>query len=254
MEKPNQPNKLAGFFHGIDPATQNDYYTDVVHALAEKPHRLAGVKASSFKWVPFLVGVMRMRKQDPNDMMDFQITMFNRFPPTFATIDSSREDFLTAGIQRKYGDTKIIPMKFGNVGSMNTKFQLKQLGYSYINAGYEWPNIIELETTNPKLAKVVRILQKEMMMEQVKFTETDRVTFSHPVGKHNDLVHGWEMSLNSVMTFQKKNLGFERRGIDNPLYNDMLNNIYKSYPRSKESNYDAVEEKVMRGGSSALPY
>ena len=232
--KPVQPNKLAGFFIGIDPATQNDYFTIATHLLTEKPKGNTQVKAEDFSWLPFLVSLVRMKKRDPNEMMDIVIRHFNHFPPTYVTIDKTREEFLTAGLIRKYGETKIIPMHFGNVGSMNTKFQLKQIGYSYIHAGYQWPPAAEIEKTHPVQAKLIRLLRKEMMHEQVKFTETDRVTFSHPVGKHNDLVHAWEMSLNSVMEFQKKNLGFQKRGVDNELFMDMLANIYKDYPSEEE--------------------
>jgi len=31
------PMPIVGFFHGIDPATKGDYYTDFVHVLTEKP-------------------------------------------------------------------------------------------------------------------------------------------------------------------------------------------------------------------------
>jgi hypothetical protein len=215
-DKPIQPNKLAGFFHGIDPATQNDWYTDIIHLLTRKPHRIAGKTGAEYKWIPFMVGAMRMRKQDPNDMMDFQIKMFNKFPPTFITIDATREEFLSSAITRRYGESRVKALKFSNSGTSNTKFQLKQIGYSYIESGYEWPDTTVLERTQPKLAQIVRILQREMLHEQVKYTDNGRVTFTHPVGKHNDMVHGWEMSLYSVMEFQKKNLGFVKTQITTP--------------------------------------
>lgn len=235
-QKQNQPNKLAGFFHGIDPASKGDYYVDVVHLLTHKPTSNTEVQAKDFKWNPFLVDIIRLKKRDPNEIMDIQIRQFNKFPPMFATIDSSREDFLASALQRKYGETRIIPMKFQNVGSSNTKFQLKQLGFAYIDAGYEWPDYALVEKRYPRFAKLLRLLKKEMMHEQQKSTETGRVTFSHPIGKHNDLVHAWEMSLNSVMTYQKKNLGFEKRGVDNPEYADVLASIYKNYKSSTDVN------------------
>lgn len=238
-QKQFQPNKLAGFFHGIDPATKNDYYTDAIHLLTHKPTSNTEVQGKDFKWLPLLVDIVRLKKRDPNDIMDIQIKLFNRFPPMYATIDSTREDFLSSALQRKYGETRIIPMKFSNTGSSNTKFKLKQLGYAYIQAGYEWPNINKIEVQFPRYAKLLRLLKKEMMHEQQKATETGRVTFSHPLGKHNDLVHAWEMSLNSVMEFQKKNLGFEKRQNENPMYQDILSNIYKKY---KTSDQDAVAD------------
>lgn len=54
---------VIGFFHGIDLATQNDYYTDVVHVLPEKPKLDVHDPNTRFTWMPFLVGIMRLKKR-----------------------------------------------------------------------------------------------------------------------------------------------------------------------------------------------
>jgi|SRR6185312_13117755 len=255
MKKYNQPNKIQGFFHGIDPATKGDYYTDVVHLLTEKPRTTAIEQAKDYKWIPFLVDIVRLKKREPNDIMDIQVRLFNKYPPMRATIDSTREDFLSSALIRKYGETRIIPMKFANSGNSNTKFKLKQLGFAYIDAGYEWPDPILLEKKFPRFAKLLRILKKEMMMEQVKYTENNRVTFQHPVGKHNDLVHGWEMSLNSVMEFQKRNLGFEKRATsDANTYKTVAEDIYKNYSMPSEDEEEDDSAIYDRVGISRLPF
>lgn len=240
--KKTQPNNLAGYFHGIDPATQDDYYTCVVHALMEKPRNLQFEPANVFKWTPYLVDAFRLKKRDPMEMTDIQVRIFNKYPPTFATIDSTREEFLSNAFIRKYGDTRIIPMKFGNVGQMNTKFKLKQIGYAYIEAGYDWPDPDTLEKHGfTRFARLVRILKKEMMLEQVDYTDTGRVTFKHPVGKHNDMVHGWEMSLNSVMEWQQRRLGFEKKASSAVSgYDTTLKSIYR-----KRGDKQAPEDAIM---------
>jgi len=80
-----QPNKIVGFFHGIDPATQGDYYTDVVHVLTEKPHLINEEDRTQYKWLPFLVDIMRLKHRDPNELTDLQIRNFNRYPPPFGS-------------------------------------------------------------------------------------------------------------------------------------------------------------------------
>lgn len=222
--------KIVGYFHGIDPATQGDYYTDVIHLLPEKPALNLEKPEDRFKWHPFLVGMMRLKHRDPNEIIDLQIQMFNRFPPMRVEIDSTREDFLSHALIRKYGESTIIPVKFLNSGQSNTKFHLKQIGYSYIDAGYQWPDDIKIEKTQPRNAKLLRILKKEMLHEQVSYTDTGSITFSHPSGKHNDLVHGWELSLDAVMKFQEKNLGYALRRVENPQWMTKLEETYKDYP------------------------
>jgi hypothetical protein len=243
------PQEIVGFFHGIDTATQNDYYTDVVHVLPAKP-KMINIEADRYKWLPYLVGIMRLKKMEPNEMIDTQIKYFNKFPPHRADIDSSREEFLVNALIRKYGETTIEPVKFLNAGTSNTKFQLKQIGYAYLHAGYQWPNEVALEDTHPRFAKLIRILKKEMIHEQVQYTSTGKITFNEPVGKHNDLVHGWELSLQAVMKFQERNLGYEKRSPEKSTeYSNTIEDIYKDYPM-EETLSDAVYDKVP--GSNAM--
>jgi len=246
-----QPQPIVGFFHGIDPATQNDYYTDIVHVLTEKPKLNPAKLEDRFRWLPFICGILRLRKMDPNEMIDMQIRMFNKFPPMLAEVDITREDFYTNALIRKYGESKIIGVRFGNTGATNTKYQLKQVGYSYINAGYQWPDDTQIEKTQPKTAKLLRILKKEMMHEQVKYTPSGRVTFEHPIGKHNDMTHGWELSLKGVMDYQQKNLGYEKRKIDNPLFEQQQDKIYKDYP-TEDLQYDTIYDRPSEGSASSL--
>ncbi len=235
-----QPRPIVGFFHGIDPATQNDYYTDIVHVLTEKPKVNVYHPQEKKLWVPYLCGMIRLKKLDPNEMIDKQVKMFNKFPAMLTKIDSTREEFYSNALIRKYGETKIIQVKFGNSGASNTKFQLKQVGYSYIKAGYQWPDWIKIERTQPRFAKLGRILKSEMMKEQFKTTATGRVTFEHPIGKHNDMVHGWELSLDAVMEFQQKNFGYEKRRVESQVFKSKMEEIYDDYPDAEEQEEDPI--------------
>jgi len=247
LNKIVQPNPIAGFFHGIDPATKGDYYTDIVHVLPAKPKQTLLQPGQKFKWIPYICHIMRLKKMDPDDIIDQQIKAFNRFPPMFAKIDTSREDFLANALQRKYGESKILPVKFLNSGASNTKFHLKQVGYSFIQAGYEWPNDRKLEEMGySRFAKLLRILKKEMMHELVTKTDNGRISFGHPSGKHNDMVHGWELSLDAVMEFQQKNLGYEKRRNEQKAFDTVQEKIYNT------DEYDEVEKRAM-GDISAIP-
>lgn len=244
-----QPNKIIGFFHGIDPATQGDYYVDVVHVLTEKPRLINEEDPNRYKWLPFMVDIMRLKHRDPNEIVDLQIRMFNKYPPHLTHIDASREDFLAGAYIRKYGESKIIPIKFTNSGSSNVKFKLKQVGFSYIDSGYNWPDPFAIEKTHPRLAKLIKILKKEMLHEQVEHTPSGRITFNHPIGKHNDIVHGWELSLEAVMEFQQRNLGYQKRRTEEEAFQMTHADIYADYP-TEEIEEDEVFDRV--GKSFAL--
>ena len=249
------PQRIVGFFHGIDTATQNDYYTDVVHVLTEKP-KLQNTESQRYIWNPYLAGIMRLKKMEPNLMVDTQIKFFNKFPPFMVQIDSSREEFLVNALIRKYGESIIIPVKFLNVGQTNVKFDLKQIGYSYLHAGYQWPDDSAVEKTHPRFAKLIRIMRKEMLHEQVQYTQSGRITFNEPAGKHNDLVHGWELSLKGVMEFQQKNLGYELRQPKHQEFANSMSEIYSDYPAGDDddtiSNNDDIMERMESG--HALPF
>jgi len=247
-----EPQKIVGFFHGIDTATQNDYYTDICHVLTEKP-KLTNTESERYTWNPYLCGIMRLKKMEPNLMIDTQIKFFNKFPPFMVQIDSSREEFLVNAMMRKYGESIIIPNKFINSGASNTKFDLKQIGYSYLHAGYQWPNDIEIEKTHPRYAKLIRILKKELVHEQVQYTQSGRITFNEPAGKHNDLVHGWELSLKGVMEFQQKNLGYELRRPEHQEFANSMQDIYKDYPTDEDTGSDDVMDR-MQEGTHTLPF
>lgn len=243
---------IVGFFHGIDVASQNDYYVDTIHVLTSKPKILPTAPFERPIWIPFLAHIFRTHHRPPDEIIDIQIKLFNKFPPTIVKIDTSREDFLTNALVRKYGETTIIPVKFTNSGNSNTKFQLKQRGYSYLNAGYEWPDTNILEKTHPKFAKLIKILKKEMLHEQVKYTNNDRVTFDHPAGKHNDLVHGWELSLDAVMEFQQRNLGYEKQRPEKSKFQMQTDETYEDYP-TEETLENETFDQIGMGGINSLP-
>ncbi len=122
--------------------------------------------------------------------------------------------------------------------------------------GYQWPDDSLIEKKMPRFAKLIRILKKEMVHEQVEYTNNGRITFNEPSNKHNDLVHGWELSLKGVMEFQQKNLGYELRKPQHQEYANSMQDIYKDYPTGDEDDgSDAILQKHgMGGGSSTLPF
>jgi len=64
------------------------------------------------------------------------------------------------------------------------------------------------------------------------------------------LVHGWEMSLNSVMKFQERNLGYEKRQTSESIADTIYDKIYDGYS-SEESESNAIYD---REGISRLPF
>lgn len=199
--------EIEGYVHGIDPASKNDYYADVIHVIP-KITRLTDIKTVK----PFLIDIFRIRHKAPTDILNLQIRFFNKYPPLRAVIDATREDFLADALCKKYGEPPFIRLNFTNT----VKFQLKQIGFSYLDSGYTFPDKFKLQKQFPRFAKLIDLLHTELKSEIVEFGEGDTVRVRHPLGKHNDLVHGWEMSLMGVTDFLKYRLATQKIQLDNP--------------------------------------
>ena len=110
--KNTQQASIVGYFHGIDVASQSDFYVDTIHVLTTKPKISPTAPLDRPVWIPFLANIFRTHHRPPDEIIDIQIKLFNRFPPTLVKIDTSREDFLASALIRKYGESTIIPVKF----------------------------------------------------------------------------------------------------------------------------------------------
>lgn len=191
------------YFYGVDPASQLDYCGIIIDCL--KPQRFVAGKT----WMPYLADLYRLQFKQYDQLLAFLFrNLFVKMPPTRLAVDITQNPYFGETLMKKLGETKVLHVKFSNAGNSNTKYEMKQLGYEYLQQGYKFPNPEVLQSQGlVKKAQLVRILQTEMKREQLKRTENNRITFNHPVGKHNDMVHAWELAKKALMNYQMTKVG-----------------------------------------------
>jgi hypothetical protein len=185
---------------GVDPARERDYHTIVINGISSRKKE---------PWLPRLRDLFRVKKVDYIINLNFMIKdLAPKYPPAIIHVDSTRDPTFAEIIQRKFGKNRVNAYHFANAGNTNTKFELKLIGKAYINQGYTFPDVdtlLRLNKISADKAFLVRELKTEALREIAKLTKNDRITFDQP--KHNDLVHGWEMSLKGIMEIQKGRIG-----------------------------------------------
>jgi len=182
------------WFHGIDQAKSPDFMTVYINGLGPKPK-------DGKNWLPLLRDVYRFHHDDYVAVFKWYTgTVCKKYPPTRITIDITNNVMMGDSIIRRFGKRNVDAQRFQNQGSTNTKYTLKQIGLDYFKMGYTLPNPDNI--TDPLKSEIIKTLKSELLREQIKLTPSGRPTFGHG-GKHNDNVHGLELSLSGVMFFQK---------------------------------------------------
>lgn len=191
------------WFPGIDPARDRDYLTVVINGLPA---------TRSSPWLPALRDIYRYKKKSLTGVLQWLVNdLFKKFPPTIGYVDETHDPTFAEVLVQRFPN-RLNPLRFGNAGATNTKLDLKLIGRDMLSNGYTFPDVGALLRENriaADKAYLVTELKEEALREVTKLTTNDRITFDHPEGKHNDLVHAWEMSLKAVVEFQKKKgMGF----------------------------------------------
>lgn len=131
-----------------------------------------------------------------------QQELFKRFPPFYIVIDYTAEKTFTDNLVEKFKDEKIEKINF-NVAS---KKMLKEDGLNMMSQGYQFPNPEQLPN-GPSMEQVkewLRILDTQLRHEQVLATRSNKISFDHPEGAHNDLAIAWELSAHGCLRHMLK--------------------------------------------------
>lgn len=187
-------------FHGIDQAKSPDFMTIFINRLGPKPK-------DNSPWLPKLRDVYRFHHDNYEHVLKWYLnTVCRKYYPTMITIDVTNNSQMGDSILNKFGKRKVDAQRFQNVGSSNTKYELKQIGLDYLKMGYTFPDPEDI--VDQEKSEIIRELKQQMLRELTKLTKSGRITFDHPQGKKNDNVHGWELSLKGVMDYQKNKFEF----------------------------------------------
>ncbi len=196
-KEPIAPTWKTIWFYGIDPASTVDYFGVVIHGLPPPPR-------NDTPWQPRLADLYRLPHGRYKDSLAFLVnTLFKQFPPFKLRIDITKAPYLGETILEMFGEQVVTAKNFSNVGNSNTKFEMKQVGMQFLTDGYTFPNHNKIREVNGHKADILLSLETEMLHEMTKMTSAGRLSFDSPSGKHNDLVHAWEMSLVEVIEYQR---------------------------------------------------
>ena len=213
------------WFFGLDPAVKVDNFGVVLHGLGPKPE--------SGSWNPMLREVFEIDHPDFTEIITWITgTLFEYYPPRYCIIDATRDTPTAQELMKKYGESTVNALSMTNP----LNYEMKQNGFHFLEEGYAFPNTAAMKNL-PK-AKAIADLQLQTLHERVEWTADERVKFTHPPGKHNDLNRAWEMSLKAVRDFQMGRIGTNEKA------------IYSDYNEEE----DVDREDDMPQGTFALPY
>ncbi len=194
-KEPVAPSWKTLWFYGIDPASTVDYFGVVIHGLGDP---------SETPWMPRLADLYRLPHGKYKDSLAFLVdVLFKKFPPFKLRIDITKAPYLGETVLDMFGEDIVMAKNFSNVGNSNTKFEMKQVGMQFLTDGYTFPNHNKIREVNRHKADILLSLETEMLHEMTKMTSAGRLSFDSPSGKHNDMVHAWEMSLVEVIEYQR---------------------------------------------------
>ena len=183
---PIDEKPIERFVYGLDPASKNDYFGIVVHAVPAYDPRIP--------YVPELRTVRNLTHIPFDRMFDvLRNDMFPRYPPAQIVTDYTNEKTFTEMLIRDYGEYRVEAIRF----SMENKKMLKDDGYSIIKQGYKFPNPNKIK--DKRIAEWVSELMNQLLREQLIITGSGKETFGKPTGEHNDLATAWELSIHGCL-------------------------------------------------------
>lgn len=172
--------------YGIDMASKNDYFAVVVNQLPPYDPRIP--------YVPRFKTVRQYTKTSYTDELEMlEQEMFARWPPYYIVPDYTNEKTFTDMLVKDYGKNKVEAINF----SIPTKQMLKDDGLSIMRQGYQFPNPAQVK--HVQLSAWIKMLVDQLLREQIITTPSNRISFSHPPGEHNDMATAWELSIHGCL-------------------------------------------------------
>jgi len=187
--------------YGIDLASKDDYFAVVINQLP--PYDGDIYKDNPGLYLPRLKTLRQYHRTDyPKMLRMLRGELFSRFPPFYMVIDYTAEKTFTDFLVEAYREDRIEKINF-NVGS---KKMLKEEGLNIMSQGYQFPSAEQIPPGigSEQIQEWLRILDTQLRHEQIITTRSNKISFDHPQGEHNDLAIAWELSVHGCMRFLLK--------------------------------------------------
>jgi len=181
---------LKRYIYGEDPASQNDFHVITIHELPE-------IEIDNQTPLPLLRDIYALNNTSFDKILDFHTdVLFKKFPPFYMVFDYTNERTFTDMMIRDFGDDRVEKVNF-TAGTSGTKKMLKDDGLSILKQGYTFPNPAGIK--DPVKSELVRELIEQLKHEEMNLTPSGRESFDHPIGRHNDMGIGWELSIHGCI-------------------------------------------------------
>ena len=187
--------------YGIDLASKDDFFAVVLNQLP--PYESELYKDDPGSYLPRLRTLRQYHRTDyPKMERMLREELFKRFPPFYIVIDYTAEKTFTDNLVERFKEDKIEKINF-NIGS---KKMLKEDGLNMMSQGYQFPNPEQIPSNSSTevIKEWLRILDNQLRHEQIMTTRSNKISFDHPEGEHNDLAIAWELSAHGCLRFMLK--------------------------------------------------
>lgn len=187
--------------YGIDLASKDDFFAVVLNQLPPYDSKIYKDDPSSY--LPRLRTLRQYHRTDyPKMERMLKEELFKRFPPFYIVIDYTSEKTFTDNLVEKYKEERVEKINFNTA----SKKMLKEDGLNMMSQGYEFPNPEQLPNGNSmeQVKEWFRILDTQLRHEQVLSTKSNKISFDHPEGEHNDLAIAWELSAHGCLRYMMK--------------------------------------------------
>lgn len=187
--------------YGIDLASKDDFFAIVLNQLP--PYSSEIYKDNPSSYLPRLRTLRQYHRTDyPKMMRMLRGELFSRFPPFYIVVDYTAEKTFTDFLVESYKEERVEKINF-NIAS---KKQLKEDGLNIMSQGYNFPNPAQIKSgpSTDMIKEWLRILDMQLRHEQVVTTRSNKISFDHPEGEHNDLAIAWELSVHGCLRYMLK--------------------------------------------------
>ena len=116
---------------------------------------------------------------------------------------------------------------------------LKEDGLNMMSQGFEFPNPEQLPNGNSmeQVKEWLRILDMQLRHEQVLTTRSNKITFDHAEGEHNDLAIAWELSAHGALRYMLK-----------PVVGHHISASNGKSPKERASNHESIFPELYKDG------
>jgi len=189
--------------YGIDLASKNDFFAVVLMQLP--PYNAELYKENPDSYLPRLKTLRHYtRTTYPKMMRMLRNELFKRFPPFYIVADYTSEKTFTDYLIEAYNNKKLSRDRVETVNfNIGSKKMLKEDGLNMMSQGFQFPQAAQIPTggTNDIIREWLNILDNQLRHEQIITTRSNKISFDHPEGEHNDLAIAWELAAHGCLKF-----------------------------------------------------